>query len=159
LDEQDLRFAEDLGRMEAARRALQRRIQAGERVRSLVVADQNPRVRLYLAATFRAAGYEVRLSVDGTDALAQIWQLRPCVALLDVDLPGLTWPEVCGVVRASSELATTRVLLLASQPSPNLIERAPTLGAEELVAKPFSPIYMLELVDRLCHDGPPAGAA
>jgi CheY-like chemotaxis protein len=159
LDEQDLRFAEDLGRREAARRPFQQRLQAGERGRSLVVADQNSRVRLYLVATFQAAGFEVRQSDEGTNALALIWQYRPCVALLDVDLPGLTGLEVCSVVRTSSDLAMTRVVLLASQPSPHLVERAPALGAEALVTKPFSPIYVLELVERLCRDDPPSAAA
>jgi CheY-like chemotaxis protein len=159
LEEQDLRFAEDLGRMEAARRAFQRCLQAGEGGRTLLVADPNLRVRLYLAATFRAAGYEVRQSDEGTNALAQIWQYRPCVALLDADLPGLTGLEVCSVVRTSSDLAMTRVVLLASRPSPHLVERAPALGAEALVTKPFSPIYVLELVERLCRDDPQSCAA
>jgi DNA-binding response OmpR family regulator len=58
----------------------------------------------------RSSGYEVIGAASGTEALRLVYEERPQLVLLDVNLPDLSGIEVCRQIKANPATATTLVL-------------------------------------------------
>ena len=80
-------------------------------------------------------------------ALDTIRRYRPHAAVLDVNMPGMDGYEVLSAVRA--EEIPTRVLLLTARQQESDVIRGFTLGADDYVVKPFSPMELVARMKRL----------
>jgi response regulator NasT len=91
----------------------------------VVIADDESIIRLDLKEILESDGYlVVGEAARGDDALAQIQEHRPDLALLDVKMPGLDGIEVARAVKDSS----TVVVLLTAFSQRSLIENARDAG-------------------------------
>lgn len=68
---------------------------------------------------------------DGEQALTEIARLRPDVALLDIEMPGVDGLSAAAMVRSSA----TRVLMLTTFGRPGYLKRAMEAGAYGFVVK------------------------
>jgi two-component system cell cycle response regulator DivK len=109
-----------------------------------LLADDDPTVLALVRAAVENIGMECHTATDGRSAIETIRQIRPHVAVLDVNMPGMDGYEVLAAIRA--EKMPVRVLLLTALQQESDVIRGFTLGADDYVVKPFSP---LELVARL----------
>jgi CheY-like chemotaxis protein len=76
--------------------------------------------------------------------------LRPAVMLLDVMMPGgLDGYQVCEEIKLDPDLRNTMVILLTARGQRTDIERGQAVGCDAYLVKPFSPIELLDTVDRL----------
>jgi DNA-binding response OmpR family regulator len=73
--------------------------------------------------------------------------LKPQAAVLDVNMPGMDGYEVLSAIR--DEEHPVRVLLLTARQQENDILRGFTLGADDYVVKPFSPVELTARLKRL----------
>lgn len=114
---------------------------------TVLVADDMSIVREPIAASLRAAGYDVVCAADGKEAMAMIQSRRPELILLDLNMPLL---DGLGVMRAMNALPTefhATVLLLTSDSDRERVLEAAKLGAREyLLKKSFSFGRLLERV-------------
>src|SRR5215216_4406499 len=79
----------------------------------VIVADDHPIVLSGLEALLSRAELEiVAIALNGADTLARIRELRPDIALLDINMPVLTGLDVLDALEG--EGIQTRVLLLTS---------------------------------------------
>lgn len=110
--------------------------------RILVVDDEDAIVQL-VAYNLRRSGYDVLTAGDGEEALRIFRAERPDMVVLDVMLPGADGFEVCKEMRKESDLP---ILMLTARSEE--IDRVVgfEIGADDYVAKPFSP---RELVGRV----------
>jgi len=102
----------------------------------ILVVDDDPTVREVVLAYLRAEQYEVADAADGETALSMIGHERPDLVVLDVMLPGVDGLEVCRRVRASSDLP---IIMLTALGAESDRVSGLELGADDYVAKPFSP--------------------
>jgi DNA-binding response OmpR family regulator len=102
----------------------------------ILVVDDDPTVREVVLSYLKAEQYEVAEAADGEQALSLIGNERPDLVVLDVMLPGLDGLEVCRRVRAHSTLP---VILLTARGAESDRVVGLELGADDYVAKPFSP--------------------
>ena len=72
---------------------------------------------------------------------------RPQVAVLDVNMPGMDGFEVLAAIRA--EGIPSRVVLLTARQQETDVIRGFTLGADDYVVKPFSPMELVARLKRL----------
>ena len=79
--------------------------------------------------------------------LKPIRKLRPQAAVLDVDMPGMDGYQVLTAVR--QEGLAVRVLLLTARQQESDIVRGFSLGADDYVVKPFSPMELVARLKRL----------
>jgi two-component system response regulator MtrA len=109
----------------------------------VLVADDDARhaevVRRYLVAD----GHEVTVAHDGRTALEQARRVRPDLLVLDVMMPGLDGLQVCRTLRAESDVL---VLMLTARAGEDDLLLGLELGADDYLAKPYSP---RELVARV----------
>jgi CheY-like chemotaxis protein len=116
-------------------------------LRTVLIADDEPSMRLLVHATIESDDYAVVEASDGTEAWAMIQTLKPSLVLLDVQMPGRTGLEVLQSVKADPNLEATRVILLTSKAQERDIEVGLIAGADFYLTKPFSPLDLLTRVE------------
>jgi CheY-like chemotaxis protein len=126
------------------------RFQTPNSVRALatvLVADDEPSMRLLVRATIESDDYKVIEASDGDEAWTLITEFKPSLVLLDVQMPGRTGLEILGMIKGDPSLASTRVILLTARAFMADVEAGMTSGADFYLTKPFSPIDLLTRVD------------
>lgn len=118
----------------------------------LLLADDQALVRGALSALL---GLERDLDVvaevgTGEEAVAVAAELRPDVALLDVEMPGIDGIAACAEVRAVSP--GTRVLIVTTFGRPGYLRRALQAGASGFVVKDTPAPQLADAVRRV-HQG------
>ena len=109
---------------------------AGERV---LVVDDEPDIVALVAYHLAKAGYRVSTATSGPDALAAAQSELPSLVVLDLMLPGLSGFDVLEQLRGNASTKDVGVLMLtARRDEPDRI-RGLSLGADDYLAKPFSP--------------------
>ena len=108
----------------------------------ILVAEDDPGVRLTLEFVLEDEGFDVSFAEDGEQALAQALADPPDVILLDQMMPKMNGKEVLIALRKSSSTASIPVLVLSGMAR----GAADEWPGAEFVGKPFSPD---ELVKRI----------
>jgi two-component system OmpR family response regulator len=118
----------------------------GGRIRVLV-ADDDSTVLALVRTALENFGMECHQAADGPTALDSARRLRPQAAILDVNMPGMDGYEVLAAMRA--ENLPVRVMLLTARQQESDVIRGFTLGADDYVVKPFSPMELVARLKRL----------
>ncbi len=87
----------------------------------------------------------------GDDALTQAQLLRPAVAVLDLDLPGLPALDVAALM--NSQLPDTGVLVLTAFARPAEVKRALAEGVDGVLLKDLPPTRLLAAIRTLATGG------
>lgn len=106
---------------------------------SIVVIDDEPYILRSLSYLLTREGYTVETAKNGEEGLALIGTLRPPVVFLDIMMPVMDGYEVCERIKQDPLLANTYVIMLSAKGQQIDRERAFLGGADEYMAKPFSP--------------------
>jgi len=122
---------------------------------TIVVVEDDANIADLVDLYLRRDGFRVIQATDGVTGMAAISRERPRLAILDVGLPGeIDGLELCRRVRAAGP---TPVLMLTARDGE--IDRilGLELGADDYVAKPFSPRELVARVRAILRrvDGPP----
>ncbi len=115
--------------------------------RRLLLVDDDPGLRVLLRTTLAADECAVEETASAEEAadLARFW--RPSLVVLDVGLPGMTGLAFCRELKEKPVYGSPRVILLTGGETSG--EEALKAGADALLRKPFSPLDLLGLIDRL----------
>ena len=113
--------------------------------RRILVVEDDRTLRQALTFNLAREGYDVRVAVDGEQALAAARDPSLDLILLDIMLPGMSGLEVLRVVRG--EGLTTPVIVLSAKGDE--IDRVVGLkvGADDYVSKPFSRPELLARIE------------
>jgi CheY-like chemotaxis protein len=117
-------------------------------VTTVLIADDEPSLRLLVSATIASDEYDVVEAIDGDEAWGLIRQHRPSVVLLDVQMPGRTGLELARAIRQDPDLAKTCVILLTSKAQQSDVQAGMDAGADRYLTKPFSPLELLRVVEQ-----------
>jgi DNA-binding response OmpR family regulator len=118
-------------------------------VLSILIADDEPYVVELVRVTLEDDRVRVFEAADGQTALAVAEALAIDLVLLDVHLPDVSGLEVCRALRATPRFATARIVMLTAAAQHDDVVRGLAAGADDYLTKPFSPVRLLSLVDRL----------
>jgi DNA-binding response OmpR family regulator len=113
----------------------------------VAVADDDPTVLALVRTALENFGMECFMASDGPAALDTIRRERPNAAVLDVNMPEMDGYEVLAAIRR--EGIPVRVLLLTARQQEGDVLRGFTLGADDYVVKPFSPMELVARLKRL----------
>lgn len=111
----------------------------------LVVEDESALVTL-LRYNLERAGYDVRVAMDGEEALLSAAEQTPDLVLLDWMLPQLSGIEVCRRLRSRQETRNVPIIMLTARSEETDRIRGLDTGADDYLIKPFS---MTELLARV----------
>lgn len=116
----------------------------------ILVADDEPTLRILMKTTLEHAGYQVVLVENGKDALESARKLSPSVALIDAIMPGIDGFEVCRRLKSMSVTSNIPVLMVTSLSEVSDIQRGFEAGALDYIRKPFNPPELLIRIRNAC---------
>lgn len=114
--------------------------------RSVLVVEDDPKTRALLRIYLEREGFAVRAAADGAQALAMATEQAPDLAILDLMLPGLDGLGLCRRLRRQSSLP---ILFLSARSTEDDKVAGLQEGADDYVAKPFSPRELMARVHAL----------
>jgi diguanylate cyclase (GGDEF)-like protein len=104
---------------------------------SLLVVDDDPFIARLLEIELRAAGYDVRVASDGTQALASAQERVPDLVLADVMMPNMDGFELTRRLRQDGRTAAVSIIMLTARGlSADKLEGF-AIGADDYIVKPF----------------------
>ena len=122
-------------------------------MKSVLIAEDEASILLSLEFLLAAAGYEVFIARNGSEAIALAEKHRPDLLILDIMLPVVNGFEVCTRLRANTELSELRILVLTARGREHEVAHGLALGANAYVTKPFGPRELMKVVkELLAHD-------
>jgi response regulator RpfG family c-di-GMP phosphodiesterase len=114
----------------------------------LLLVDDDPGLRALLRATLDAVDVEVDDAADAAAALTSIRRRRPDAIVLDVKLPGLDGLSFCRQLKRDRTTRDIPIVVLSGSDG-GTAAAAQEAGAESFLRKPFSPLELLAIVERL----------
>jgi two-component system, OmpR family, alkaline phosphatase synthesis response regulator PhoP len=126
--------------------------------RILVVEDDRDIAEL-VGRYLEKAGFAVELLVSGREALISIGKRPPDVLVLDLMLPQVDGLEICRAVRANEKTAGIPIIMLTARAEESERIVGLEMGADDYLAKPFSPgelVARVRALLRRSHRGPAA---
>ncbi len=113
----------------------------------ILVVDDDPAIQRLVKDKLENAGYEVFTAGSGPQAL-DIIQRRgmPHLAIVDINLPGMSGFEFCQAVQQFSDLP---IIMLSAVDEEETIIQGINRYAEDYVVKPFSPRELVARVQRV----------
>jgi two-component system, OmpR family, response regulator MprA len=101
----------------------------------LLVVEDDTGLRDVLRRALSLAGYEVRLSAEGAEALAEVTRSVPDAVVLDIGLPDIDGLEVCRMLRRDGNRVP--VLMLTARDAVSDRIDGLDAGADDYLVKPF----------------------
>ncbi len=116
--------------------------------KSVLIADDEPSLRLLVNATIMSEEYDILEAADGEAAWHLLHERRPALALLDVQMPGRTGLELTRAIRQDPALRGMRVVLLTAMAQEADVRAGLAAGADNYLTKPFSALELLTVVEQ-----------
>ena len=115
----------------------------------VLVADDDPTIRLVLLLNLEAEGMRVQTVDNGWDTPALARELQPDLVVLDIMMPGCDGFLVLHALKADPATADIPVVLLSARASDDDIWQGWQAGADYYITKPFNLEELLHFVDLL----------
>jgi len=127
--------------------------------KTLLLADDSVTIQKVVNISFASENVTLVTVDNGDDAVERAKETRPDLILADVVMPGKNGYEVCEAIKADPDLCHIPVLLLSGTFEAFDEEHAKRIGAAGHVAKPFEAQTLVDQVNRLLAEAPPAAPA
>ena len=123
--------------------------------RTILIVDDDASIRRLIAATLEdVSGYRMSEAGDGEEAVRRARDVQPSIVFLDIDMPRLNGIETCRRLKSEPVTADATVVMLTGDSDQEAELEARRAGADLFLTKPFSPLHLLRLVDRLGDRSP-----
>jgi len=124
----------------------------------ILVVDDEPFILRSLTFVLGKEGFAVSTARDGEEALEKIRNERPALVVLDVMMPKKNGYEVLQEVKGDDNLKDTYILMLTARGQESDRVKGLSMGVNEYMTKPFSPLKVVERVrEALAQLGAPTG--
>jgi two-component system, OmpR family, response regulator len=117
--------------------------------RILYVEDEPDIQAVARLALEAVGGFTVQLCSSGEEALRLGPDFDPQLVLLDVMMPGMDGPTTLMRLREKMALAATPVVFMTAKVQPAEIAYFKSLGALEVIPKPFDPMTLAAQVQAI----------
>ena len=114
--------------------------------RILYVEDEPDIQAVAKLALEMVGGFAVKVCSSGEEALREAEAFAPDMILLDVMMPGMDGPSTLKALRALPSLADVPVAFMTAKVQPAEVAHYRTLGARDVIAKPFDPMTLASQV-------------
>jgi two-component system, OmpR family, alkaline phosphatase synthesis response regulator PhoP len=112
----------------------------------ILVVEDEPDIRKLVQYNLTQERFSVLEAEDGEQALKLLQRERPNLVILDLMLPGLSGMELCKLLKQRSDTAKLPILMLTAKAGEADRIVGLEMGADDYLAKPFSPREMVARV-------------
>lgn len=115
----------------------------------ILLAEDEEVLRMLIVDTLEDGDFQIVEARDGLEAL-ELFEKNPYdLIIVDYMMPGLTGLELIQKIREHNP--TVKILMLSAKAQAFEQERIYEAGADFFMAKPFSPLELLQLVEDILH--------
>lgn len=119
------------------------------KVRTILIADDEPDILEILDFNLSAEGYQVKSATNGNHALELAKLHKPDLIILDVMMPGKTGFEVCKLLRSNKDFDNTIIIFLTALNDDSTEIKGLETGGDDYINKPISPRVLISRVNAL----------
>ncbi|SYZ72843.1 DNA-binding response regulator in two-component regulatory system with PhoR (or CreC) [Candidatus Zixiibacteriota bacterium] len=111
----------------------------------LIVDDEEDILEL-IKYNLEKEGYQVISAISGENALTLARSQMPALIILDLMLPGIDGLEVCKILKNENKTQNIPIIMLTAKGEESDVVTGLELGADDYIAKPFSPKVLIARV-------------
>ncbi len=119
----------------------------------ILIVEDDVKTANLLRVYLKQAGYKAETANDGYTGLDLARRMQPDLVVLDLMLPNLDGLDICRLIRLESSVP---IIILTAKSTEDDVLRGLELGADDYIAKPFSPrevVARVKTVLRRVQDG------
>lgn len=117
-----------------------------KRTPTVYFIDDSATMREVIKIAFRRENITVITAGDAASAIAQFEQTPPDAVITDVIMPDQDGYSVCSQIKQHPQFSATPVILMSGVVNKNVADKAVSVGADELIRKPFQPQELIARV-------------
>lgn len=119
----------------------------------ILIVEDHADIRRLIRMTLEFESHEIHEAVNAEEGLEAVRQLHPQIVLLDIMMPGtMDGLVLCRMLNNDPTLGNPKVILLTARGQPQDIEAGYQAGADAYLVKPFSPLELIDSINRLSQD-------
>jgi len=120
--------------------------------RILLIEDEED-IAALIKLQAELSGYKMHVEVDGLNGFRAIEREKPDLVILDIMLPGQNGFDICRKMKSNPELKNIPVIVLSAKGEEIDVILGLELGADDYVAKPFSPKVLFSRIKAVLRRG------
>lgn len=122
----------------------------------VLFVDDYPDALAVWSLYLRTLGFDVLPADDGRRAVVLAHQTHPDIAIVDLDLPGLSGCEVAEHLRQERDTSSIPLIAVTGHSEKNRVDAAQRAGFDVVLTKPCEPTALIGHIQRLVPDPAPA---
>ncbi|PZX08257.1 response regulator receiver domain-containing protein [Psychrobacillus insolitus] len=121
-------------------------------MKQILLAEDEEVLRMLIEDTFEDENYMIDVAADGGEAMEFLQNNRYDLVILDYMMPVYTGLEIVEKIRHAETNKHTKILILSAKSQEFEQKQILETGADYFMAKPFSPLKLLELVGDILNE-------
>lgn len=118
--------------------------------KKVLIVDDSRTIRQQVSFTLTKGGFDVVEAVDGKDGIDKLkTNTDVAVVISDVNMPNMNGLEMVEAIKADAAMPHPPIVMLTTEGSGELIDRAKKAGAKGWLVKPFKPEQLVAVVTKL----------
>ena len=118
--------------------------------KKILIVDDSKTIRQQVSFTLSKGGYTVVEAEDGKDGIVKLGANADVALIIsDVNMPNMNGIEMVEAIKAGGQHGALPIVMLTTEGSAELIERAKAAGAKGWLVKPFKPDQLIAAVQKL----------
>ena len=123
-----------------------------QKKRILLIEDEED-IAALIKLQAELSGFKLHVEVDGVNGLRAIEREKPDLVILDIMLPGQNGYDVCRKIKSNPDLRNIPIVILSAKDEEIDVLLGLELGADDYVAKPFSPKVLISRIKAVMRRG------
>ncbi|MFJ7469878.1 response regulator transcription factor [Peribacillus frigoritolerans] len=121
-------------------------------MKRILLAEDEEVLRMLVVDTLEDEDYVVDEAADGMEAVQLLESNTYQLIILDYMMPGYTGLEIIEKIQSSEIKNQGKILMLSAKSQQFEQERILEAGADYFMAKPFSPLKLIEKIEVILHE-------
>ncbi|MFF2498082.1 response regulator transcription factor [Peribacillus sp. NPDC058075] len=121
-------------------------------MKRILLAEDEEVLRMLVVDTLEDEDYKVDEAADGMEAVQLLESNTYDLIILDYMMPGYTGLEIIEKIQSSDIKNQGKILMLSAKSQQFEQERILEAGADYFMAKPFSPLKLIEKIEVILHE-------
>jgi len=120
-------------------------------MKKILIVDDQVEVRELVQVTLEIGDYQILTAENGQQALEIAQAEQPDIILMDIMMPGsnVDGLEACRRLKSNPDTAHITIVMLSAKGQESDLSAGKTAGADDYFTKPFSPIALIEKVEKV----------
>lgn len=113
----------------------------------VLIVDDSATMRKIIMRTIKMSGLDferIEEAANGTQALEKLNEIPIDIILCDINMPEMNGTELVKKVRQMDNCENTKIVMISTESSPEIIDSLIAQGANGFITKPFTPETLYE---------------